>query len=74
MKTDQDPLSDLPPVPEDDDLHAGVIEVLTDIEVLLDGSSVVDVFAVSFLLGSMVNTNVTSVTADNTSSHFVSQA
>ena len=47
METDQGPLSDLPPVPEDDDLHAKVIEVMTDIEVLLDGSSVVDVFAVS---------------------------
>ena len=47
METDQGPFSDLPPVPEDDDLHARVIEVMTDIEVLLDGSSVVDVFAVS---------------------------
>ena len=47
METDQVPESDLPPVPEDDDLNATVIEVLTDIEVLLDGSSVVDVFAVS---------------------------
>ena len=47
METDQGPLSDLPPVPEDDDLHARVIEVMTDIEVLLEGSSVVDVFAVS---------------------------
>ena len=28
---------DLPPVPEDDDLNATVIEVMTDIEVLLDG-------------------------------------
>ena len=33
--------------PEDDDLNATVIEVMTDVEVLLDGSSVVDVFAVS---------------------------
>ena len=47
METDQGPLSDLPPVPEDGDLHAKVIDVMTDIEVLLDGSSVVDVFAVS---------------------------
>ena len=36
-----------PPVPEDDDLNATVIEVMTDVEVLLDDSSVVDVFAVS---------------------------
>ena len=47
METDQVPESDLPPVPEDDDLNATVIEVVTDVEVLLDGSSVVDVFAVS---------------------------
>ena len=47
METDQGPLSDLPPIPEDDDLHARVNEVMTDIEVLLDGSSVVDVLAVS---------------------------
>ena len=47
METDQGPLSDLLLVLEDDDLHARVIEVMTDIEVLLDGSSVVDVFAVS---------------------------
>ena len=38
---------DDPPVPEDDDLNATVIEVMTDIEVLLDGSSVIDVFAVN---------------------------
>ena len=37
----------MPPVPEDDDLNATVIEVMTDIEVLLDGSSVTDVFAVN---------------------------
>ena len=37
----------LPPVPEDDDLNATVIEVMTDIEVLLNGSSVIDVFAVN---------------------------
>ena len=46
METDQGSHSDLPPVPEDD-LHARVIEVMTDIKVLLDGSSVVDVFAVN---------------------------
>ena len=46
-KTDQVPESDLHPVPEDDDLNATVIEVMTDVEVLLDGSSVVDVFAVN---------------------------
>ena len=40
------PESELPPVPEDDDLNATVIEVMTDVEVLLDGSSVIDVFAV----------------------------
>ena len=38
---------DLPPVPEDDDLNATVTEVMTDIEVLLDGSSVIDVFALN---------------------------
>ena len=47
METDQVPESELLPVPEDDDLNATVIEVMTDVEVLLDGSSVVDVFAVS---------------------------
>ena len=47
MESDQEPESDLPSVPEDDDLNATVIEVMTDIELLLDGSSVVDVFAVS---------------------------
>ena len=47
METDQVPESDLPPVPEDDDLNATVIEVMTDVEVLLDGSSVIDLFAVS---------------------------
>ena len=47
METDQVPESDLHPVPEDDDLNATLIEVMTDVEVLLDGSSVVDVFAVS---------------------------
>ena len=41
------PESELPPVPEDDDLNATVIEVMTAVEVLLDGSSVIDVFAVN---------------------------
>ena len=35
METDQMPESELPPVPEDDDLNATVIEVMTDVEVLL---------------------------------------
>ena len=47
METDQVPEYFLPLVPEDDDLNATVIEVMTDVEVLLDGSSVIDVFAVS---------------------------
>ena len=47
METDQVPESELPPVPENDDLNATVIEVMTDIEVLLDGSSVIDVFTVN---------------------------
>ena len=47
METDQVPELDLHPVPEDDDLNATVIEVMTDVEVLHDGSSVIDVFAVS---------------------------
>ena len=38
------------PVPEDDDLDAKVIEVMTDVEVLLGGSSVIDVFALSSAL------------------------
>ena len=38
METDQVPESELFPVPEDDDLNATVIEVMTDVEVLLDGS------------------------------------
>ena len=38
---------DLPPLPEDADLNARVTEVMTDMEVLLDGSSVIDVFAVN---------------------------
>ena len=41
------PESELSPVPEDDDLNTTVIEVMTDVEVLLDGSSVIDVFAVN---------------------------
>ena len=41
------PESELLPVPEDDDLNATVIEVMTDVEVLLDGSSVIDVAAVN---------------------------
>ena len=45
METDQVPESELPPVPEDGDLNATVIEVMTDVEVLHDGSSVIDVFA-----------------------------
>ena len=47
LETDQVPESELPPVPEDDDLNATVIEVMTDVEMLLDGSSVIDVFAVN---------------------------
>ena len=47
METDQVPEAELPPVPEDDDLNATVIEVMTDVEVLLDGSSVIDVFALN---------------------------
>ena len=47
METDQVPESELPPVPDDDDLNATVIEVMTDVEVLLDGSSVIDVFSVN---------------------------
>ena len=41
------PESEFPLVPEDDDLNATVIEVMTDVEVLLDGSSVTDVFTVN---------------------------
>ena len=47
MEIDQVPEAELPPVPEDDDLNATVIEVMTDVEVLLDGSSVIDVFALN---------------------------
>ena len=45
METDQVQESESLPVPEDDDLNATVIEVMTDVEVLLDESSVIDVFA-----------------------------
>ena len=41
------PESELHPVSEDDDLNATVTEVMTDVEELLDGSSVIDVFAVN---------------------------
>ena len=47
METDQVPESDLHLVPEDDDLNAIVIEVMTDVEVLFDGSSLIHVFAVN---------------------------
>ena len=47
METDQVPESELPPVPEDDDPNATVTKVMTDDEVLLDGSSVIDAFAVN---------------------------
>ena len=47
METDQVPESELPPVPEDDDLTATMIEVMTDAEVLLESSTVTDVFAVN---------------------------
>ena len=40
METDQLPESELPLVLEVDDLNATVTEVMTDVEVLLDGSSV----------------------------------
>ena len=36
METDQVPESELLPVPEDDDLNATVIEVMTDVEVAFD--------------------------------------
>ena len=62
METDQGPLSDLPPIPEDDDLHAKVIEVMTDIEVLLDDSSVVDVFVVSSARRKRVEVNERNMT------------
>ena len=47
LETDQVPESELSLVPEDDDLSAAVIVVMTDVEVLLDGSSVIDVFPVN---------------------------
>ena len=47
METNQVPESELAPVREDDDLNATVIEVMTDVEVLLGGCSVIDVFAVN---------------------------
>ena len=47
METDQVPESELPLVPEDDDLHATVIGRMTDVEVLLDGRSLIDVFVVN---------------------------
>ena len=47
METDQVPESELPLVPGNDDLNATVFEVMTDVEVLLDGSSVIDVFPVN---------------------------
>ena len=47
MESDQVPESEVLLVPEDDDLNATVIEVMTDVELLLDGSSVIDVFAVN---------------------------
>ena len=46
METDQVPESELPLVPNDD-LNAIVIEVMADGEVLLGGSSVIDVFSVN---------------------------
>ena len=57
METHQGPHSDLHPGPEDDYLHARVIDVMTDVEVLLDGSSVVDVFAVSSAQSKRVEVN-----------------
>ena len=47
METDQVPESEWPPVPEDDDLNATIIEVMTDVKVMLDGSPVKDVFVVN---------------------------
>ena len=47
METDQVPESELPLLPKDYDLNATVIDVMTDVEVLLDGRSVIDVFAVN---------------------------
>ena len=64
-ETDQVPHSDLLPVPEDDDLHARVIEVMTDIEVLLYGSSVADVFAVSSARRKRVEVNERKMTVSD---------
>ena len=47
METDLMAESELLHVPEDDDLNATVIEVMTDVEVLFDDSSVEDDFAVN---------------------------
>ena len=58
---------DLPPVPEDDDLNATVIEVMTDIEVLLDGSSVIDVFAVNSSRRKRVEVSVRKMTESDRS-------
>ena len=41
------PESELPLVPGNDGLNATVIEVMTDVEVLLDGSSVIDAFTLN---------------------------
>ena len=65
METDQGPLVDLLLLPEDDDLHARVIEVITDIEVLLDGSSVVDVFVVSSARRKRVEVNERKLTEND---------
>ena len=51
-----------PFVREDDDLNATVIEVMTDIELLLHGSSVVDVFAVSSARRKRVEVNERNMT------------
>ena len=47
MESDRVPESEVLLVPKDDDLSATVIDVMTDVELLLDGSSVIDVFAVN---------------------------
>ena len=65
METDQVPESELPLVPEDDDLNATVIEVMTDVEVLLDGSSVMDVFAVRSARRKRVEENVSKSVREN---------
>ena len=58
---------DLPPVPEDDDQNATVIEVMTDIEVLLDGSSVIDVFTVNSARRKCVEVNEKKMTESDRS-------